>query len=168
MSQANPLPDKYEVEIFFIEGFSPKFYNVLRKFCRYVYRTHNGFSDYQTFEVAAIARVEDRLSQGKYDPEKSTLSWYIYRLIWNQNSYENYHRKRIRYLEDNPEYSNNAELFRVSESRESFFLLCHKLGVRLNYKKFVQNLSQEIKSPIVLAYLWLVKGGKFDRENVVG
>jgi hypothetical protein len=169
LSQEHPLPDKYECEIFFIEGFSKRFYEVLRKFCSQVYRKNKGFSDFQTFCSNAIARVEDLLSPkpdkpfGKYDSTKSQLSWFIYCAIRNQNSSDNYHRAKLRYFEDfEEEGSADESLYTVAENRESFFLRCKYLGIDIDRNKFLAHLKKESQTPMVLSYIWLIKNQRIN------
>lgn len=168
ISQEHPDPNKYECEIFFVEGFSKRFYEVLKKFCSQVYWKNKGFSDFQTFTTNAIARVEDLLSPcpgkpfGKYDSSRSQLSWFIYCAIRNQNSSDNYHRAKLRYFEDLEEDPEDESLYAVAENRESFFLRCKYLGIKINRDRFLKNLEKERMTPMVLVYIWLIKNQKIN------
>lgn len=158
-----------------VEGFSPKFYENLRRLSLYFYRKYP-VAEHREFYLDMIrSKVEDAL-QGHYDPSKSSIKTFICTVIYNEITRINSKNSKA------PSYGDNLDLVisagtqhrtyipdrffndhqRRHDPVDTYADLAVSWGITIDRELITMHINESRITPHAWAYLWLLRSGRLE------
>ncbi len=144
---------KNDLNHYFRNGLTEDFFIELKRFVSYLHKRYNLGVRFDDFYQRVYDKTIDFYMSGKWDESRGSVATYIYYIARNESSNLKSKGKKQADLNDQivqKEYKSIKD----NDSYQRFILYAKRLGIKIEENEFVNNLHEQVLTPIVKCFLW--------------